>query len=110
MIKNIYIVIYMGLYVKYPLLMLDFNVLNFLDRFSTNTQRPNFMKIRPVRAELFHVYGQTEMTKLIVKILRKSQIQLNSNCTCSEFCSNFILRAQVNFGFCNILVFHRSVI
>ena len=26
----------------------------------------NFMKIRPVGAELFHVGGQTDMTKLIV--------------------------------------------
>jgi hypothetical protein len=40
------------------------------DRISKNTQIPNFMKIGPVGAELFHAGGrtdeQTDMTKLIV--------------------------------------------
>ena len=44
--------------------------LNFRDRFSRNHQISNFMKIRPVEAELFHVNGRTyrraDMTKLIV--------------------------------------------
>jgi hypothetical protein len=43
---------------------------NFQDRFSTNSQISNFMKIRPVGAELFHADGrtdsQTNMTKLTV--------------------------------------------
>jgi len=33
--------------------------LYFLDRFSKNAQKPNFMKIRPVGAELFHADGGT---------------------------------------------------
>jgi len=40
--------------------------LNLLDRLSKNTKISNFMKIRPVGAELFHADGQTDMTKLIV--------------------------------------------
>ena len=41
---------------------------NFLDRFSKNTCISNFMKIRPVGAELFHADGRTEadMTKVII--------------------------------------------
>jgi hypothetical protein len=38
----------------------------FLDRFSKITQIPNFMKIRPLGAELFHAVGRTHMTNLIV--------------------------------------------
>jgi hypothetical protein len=34
--------------------------LSFLDRFSTNTQILNFLKIRPVEAELFYADGQTD--------------------------------------------------
>ena len=43
--------------------------MNFLHRVSKKTQISNFMKIRPVGAELFHAdvrtEGQTDMTKLI---------------------------------------------
>ena len=39
---------------------------NFLDWSSRNTQKSNFMNILPVGAELFHVDGQRDMTKLIV--------------------------------------------
>ena len=38
----------------------------FLDRFYKNSQRWNFMKIRPMGAELSHADGQTDMTKVIV--------------------------------------------
>jgi hypothetical protein len=40
--------------------------MNFHDRFSKNTEISNFMKILPVGAKLFHVDGQTDMTKIIV--------------------------------------------
>jgi len=47
-----------GLHVKYPLFFTDFNE-TYLDRFSKNPQISNFMKIRPVGAELFHKGRQT---------------------------------------------------
>jgi hypothetical protein len=44
-----------GLNVKYPLFLSDFDeTWNFWGRFFKNTQLPNFMKIRPVGAELLH--------------------------------------------------------
>ena len=42
--------------------------LNFLNRFMKNTRIPNFMKIHPVGAQLFHVDGQTDVMKLIVAL------------------------------------------
>ena len=45
-----------GLHVKYPLVLSDFNE-NY--SFSKNTQTLNFIKIRPVGAELFHADGRT---------------------------------------------------
>jgi hypothetical protein len=64
---------YIGLYVKCPLLFSDFEeTFNFLDIFSKNTQISNFLKIRPMGAELFHADGRTDghtdMTKPIVAI------------------------------------------
>jgi hypothetical protein len=40
--------------------------LNFKNIFSKNTRIPNFTKIRPANAELFHADGHTDTTKLIV--------------------------------------------
>jgi hypothetical protein len=40
--------------------------LNFVDKFSKNTQISNFIKIHQFGAELFHVDGRTDMTKVIV--------------------------------------------
>jgi hypothetical protein len=45
---------FIGFRVKYPIFLLDFNeTLNFLYRFSKNTEVSNFMKTRSVGAELF---------------------------------------------------------
>jgi hypothetical protein len=46
---------------KVPVILVRFEwKLNFLDRFSKNTQMSNLMKIRRVGAELFHADGQTD--------------------------------------------------
>jgi hypothetical protein len=46
---------------KVPVILVRFK----WNRFSKNTEIRNFMKIRPVGAELFHAVRQTGMTKLI---------------------------------------------
>ena len=53
-----------------------------MDRFSKNTQIPNFMKIRPVAAELFHPDGQTDMTKPTVAF--RSFTNAPKNCQMSR--------------------------
>jgi len=47
---------YIGLHVKYPLFLSDFNKTSFL----TDTQISNFMKIRLVGDELFHADGRRD--------------------------------------------------
>jgi hypothetical protein len=50
---------YIGLHAKYPPFLSDFNeTLNFLNRFLKNIQIPNFVKIRPLAADLFCSGGQ----------------------------------------------------
>jgi hypothetical protein len=56
---------YIGLHIRYPLFLSDFNETEFPHRFPKNTQISNFIKIRPVGAELFHADGRTDMTKLM---------------------------------------------
>ena len=47
-----------------PLFLSGFNeIYVFSTEFQNNPQMPNFMKSRPVGAELFHAYKQTDMTK-----------------------------------------------
>jgi len=56
---------YIGLHVKYRLLLSDFHSI-----FSKNTLISNFMKIRLMGAELCHTDGQTHMTKLTVTLCK----------------------------------------
>jgi hypothetical protein len=51
---------YIGLHVNYASFLSDFNETNFLDRVSKIFQILNFIKIRPVGAELSHANGQTD--------------------------------------------------
>ena len=58
--------------------------MNFLDRFSKSIQKLNFIKIRPVEADLFHAEGRTDLMKQIVafhcfaKAPKHEKIQLYS--------------------------------
>jgi len=55
---------YIGLHVKYPLFLSDFNeTWSFSTDFRQKTQISNFMTIRPVGAELFHEEGRTARRK-----------------------------------------------
>ena len=60
---------YAGLRVKYALLSilmkLEFSQHIFRKK-KKNTRTPNFLKIRPVGAELLHADERTDMTKLFV--------------------------------------------
>jgi hypothetical protein len=70
--------VYIGILLAYPVLHISRIRVNdtciFLNRFLKNTEMSNFMKIRPVGAEVLHLDGQTnrrterqtDMTQLIV--------------------------------------------
>jgi hypothetical protein len=51
---------YIGLYVKYPLLLSYINKTSIFSTAFRKTPSSNFMNIRPVEAELLHSEGQTD--------------------------------------------------
>jgi hypothetical protein len=53
-------------HMKYTLSSSYFNDINFLNKFSKNTQISNFTKIRVVGAEANHADGWTDLIKLTV--------------------------------------------
>jgi hypothetical protein len=56
-----------GLHVKYSLFLSDFTETWISStNVSKNTQISNFIKIRPVGAEMFHADGQTDMPQVII--------------------------------------------
>ena len=59
---------YVSVFTKVPFILFsDFNETRILSTdFFKNTQISNFMKSRPVGAELFDADGRTDMAKLIV--------------------------------------------
>jgi len=79
---------YIGPQVKYPFFLSEFNETYFLDRFLKNIQIPNFMKIRPLGAELFHAERQTNKTKRMVffAILRTRIEMTNVYCISFYLC------------------------
>jgi hypothetical protein len=59
--------------------------LNFLDIFSKNTQMPNFMKLCPVGASLFHADRRTDLTKLLFAFRHFTKAPKNAwSCKISE--------------------------
>jgi hypothetical protein len=70
---------YIGLHVKYQFCLLDFNeTWNFTTDFR-KTQMSNFMKIRPVGAELLHADGQID---------RRRDRHVEANSRFSQFCES----------------------
>ena len=69
--------------------------LNSLDRFLKNTQMSNFIKIRPVGAELLLVdvrtYGQIDMTKLIVAFRNFANTPKSCSACAAQFRSSVLL-------------------
>ena len=67
---------YIVLHVKCPLFLSNYNESGILSTFSKTTQISNFMKIRPVGAELFHADGQTDSPKnvLIYRVIKNVHI------------------------------------
>ena len=61
---------YVGLHIKYPLFLSDFNEMNFLARLLKDPEISNFMRLHLVGAKLFHADGwadrQTDRMKLLV--------------------------------------------
>ena len=55
-----------GLHVKYPFCLSDFNGTWMFSTVSKNPLISNFTKIRQVGVELFHADGRTDMTKLTI--------------------------------------------
>jgi hypothetical protein len=70
---------YIGIHAKYPSFLSNSNeTYFFLNKFSKDIEISNFMKIRPVGAELFHTDRQTDMTKLIVAFRNFANARINA--------------------------------
>jgi hypothetical protein len=57
---------YTALHVNVPVILVRLKKLIIFTGFGKNTQISNFMKIRPLGAEMFHADGRTDVTKIRV--------------------------------------------
>ena len=71
---------YIGFYVKYPISLSDFNETWILSRVSKNTQMLNFVKIRPVGAELFHANGQADEADIRLFAILRTRLKVVPDC------------------------------
>ena len=89
---------YSCVHVKYRYPCQILTNLNFLDRFSLNTQMLNFKKIRLVGAEIFHTEvgmdGQTNVTKLIVAFRNFSKAPKNVQFSINPLCNRLPLNSD----------------
>ena len=91
-LSEIWSKMYIGLHVKYRLLLSDCNE-NWIsfEIFSRNILISNFVKSRPAGAELLHPDGRTAVTKLILRFPQVSRTQLTrhpySMTLCTAQCS-----------------------
>ena len=76
-----------------------------LDRVLSNIQIRNFMKIRPVGAELFHAERGTDMTKLIVAFLNFTTHPLNIIKKLIFVVPCIMLNSEINPARCNNCVY-----
>jgi hypothetical protein len=68
---------YVGLHVKCPLFLSGSDETRMFSTVCEKSSNINFMKIRPVGAELFHADRRTDMTKLIVAFRNCANVPKN---------------------------------
>ena len=66
---------YTGLHVKYVLFLSDLNKISIFSTILLDTEISNFMKIRPLGAELFHAERQARRTEKPLLLISRSGLK-----------------------------------
>ena len=84
-----------GLHVKYPLILSDFNETCIFDRFPINAQISNSLKIRQLGDELFPADRETDgwrdVTNIVVALRNFANAPKSSILSFVALCDNFLL-------------------